>query len=188
VGGLRRNQALDLGRTRISQRGISERPPPHLRRTQYRAIEVGLGPAKIDQLSHFQIRQAGPSVNIFVHASLKRINNSPQMSRTIFASDATLYPTGLRVREVTPSTNCGKRAILKEATMARLILVLVLVCAGTVISTIATAQRRHHEAPTTHWYRAAVDPNAVFVGGTYAGSDPDPSIRAALIREFGRRR
>jgi hypothetical protein len=31
------------------------------------------------------------------------------------------------------------------------------------------------------------DSNAVFVGGTYAGSDPDPNVRAALIREFGRR-
>jgi hypothetical protein len=30
------------------------------------------------------------------------------------------------------------------------------------------------------------DPNAVFVAGTYAGSDPDPNIRAALRREFGR--
>jgi hypothetical protein len=111
------------------------------------------------------------------------------MPQTIgLASDATLYPAGLRVGEVTPSANCGKRAILKELGMVRLILLLVLVFAGTVMSTIATAQRRHHVAPTTDWYRAAIDPNAVFVGGTYAGTDPDPSIRAALIREFGRRR
>ena len=37
-------------------------------------------------------------------------------------------------------------------------------------------------------YNPCNDPNAVFVAGTYAGSDPDPNIRAALIREFGRRR
>jgi hypothetical protein len=36
-------------------------------------------------------------------------------------------------------------------------------------------------------YNPARDPNAVYYGGTYAGSDPDPNIRAALIREFGRR-
>jgi hypothetical protein len=40
---------------------------------------------------------------------------------------------------------------------------------------------------TTQWYRTPNDPNAVFSGGTYAGSDPDPNIRAALAREFGRR-
>jgi len=70
--------------------------------------------------------------------------------------------------------------------MIRLILLLVLVCACTVASTIAMAQRRHHVAPTNHWYLN--DPNAVYVGGTYAGADPDPNIRSALIREFGRRR
>ena len=35
--------------------------------------------------------------------------------------------------------------------------------------------------------RPAVDPYAVYVGGTYAGRDPDPNIRAQLIREFGKR-
>jgi hypothetical protein len=40
---------------------------------------------------------------------------------------------------------------------------------------------------TTQWYRMPNDPNAVFSGGSYAGSDPDPNIRAALAREFGRR-
>lgn len=40
---------------------------------------------------------------------------------------------------------------------------------------------------TTQW-NPYNDPNAVFVAGTYVGSDPDPNIRAALIREFGRRR
>jgi hypothetical protein len=41
--------------------------------------------------------------------------------------------------------------------------------------------------PETDFYNPANDPNAVFSGGTYARSDPDPNIRAALIREFGRR-
>jgi hypothetical protein len=72
--------------------------------------------------------------------------------------------------------------------MIRFILLLVLVCAGTMMSSIATAERRHHAATASYLYRPANDPNAVFVGGTYAGSDPDPNIRAALIREFGRRR
>jgi hypothetical protein len=61
----------------------------------------------------------------------------------------------------------------------------------------ATAPRRAATAPwraaTAPW-RAAIapwranvpTPKAVFVGGTYAGSDPDPNIRSALRREFGR--
>jgi hypothetical protein len=28
------------------------------------------------------------------------------------------------------------------------------------------------------------DPYAVWVGGTYVGRDPDPNVRAAMIREF----
>ena len=43
-----------------------------------------------------------------------------------------------------------------------------------------------HDA-ASQWYRTPIDPNAVFVGGTYAGSDPVPNIRAALAREFGKR-
>jgi hypothetical protein len=42
-------------------------------------------------------------------------------------------------------------------------------------------------AASTPWRANVFVPNAVFVGGTYAGSDPDPNIRAALRREFGRR-
>jgi hypothetical protein len=41
--------------------------------------------------------------------------------------------------------------------------------------------------PTLTQFNPYHDSNAVFVGGTYAGSDPDPNVRAALIREFGRR-
>jgi hypothetical protein len=47
----------------------------------------------------------------------------------------------------------------------------------------ASAPWRAASAP---WRAHVFVPNAVFVGGTYAGSDPDPNIRAALRREFGR--
>jgi hypothetical protein len=52
------------------------------------------------------------------------------------------------------------------------------------------ARSRHRGAAPTHGhvtYNRCFDPNAVFVGDIYADSDPDPNIRAALIREFGRR-
>jgi hypothetical protein len=90
--------------------------------------------------------------------------------------------------EVTLSIKGGTESNLEGGTMTRFILLLILLCAGTVMSSIATARHSHHAATTTYWYRPVNDPNAVFVGGTYAGSDPDPNIRAALIREFGRRR
>jgi hypothetical protein len=74
-------------------------------------------------------------------------------------------------------------------------IVLMPACAIAVMSTTATARSRYHSPPATHLaaahlsapqsYRPRDDPNAVFVGGTYAGSDPDPNIRAALIRGFG---
>jgi hypothetical protein len=83
--------------------------------------------------------------------------------------------------------------------MIRLIHSLVLACAIAVTATTATARSRHYGAPpsatnfgnpsygpNTGFYNPASDPDAVSVGGTYAGSDPDPNIRAALSREFGR--
>lgn len=75
----------------------------------------------------------------------------------------------------------------------------VLASTIAVTSTTAMARSRHYGAPpfNTYFgdpsntqnglYNPARDPNAVYVGGTYAGSDPDPNIRAALAREFGRR-
>jgi hypothetical protein len=42
--------------------------------------------------------------------------------------------------------------------------------------------------PNGSLYNTAKDPNGVYYGGTYPGSDPDPNIRAALIREFGRQK
>ena len=51
----------------------------------------------------------------------------------------------------------------------------------------AIAKMRHNLPPHVQWYHTPNDLNAVFVGGSYAGSDPDPNIRAALVREFGRR-
>jgi hypothetical protein len=68
---------------------------------------------------------------------------------------------------------------------------LVLACVGIAVATTAMAKVRHKQpAPpyTTQWSYAPGYPDAVYVGGTYAGADPDPNIRAALIREFGRRR
>jgi hypothetical protein len=32
--------------------------------------------------------------------------------------------------------------------------------------------------------KIAADPNIVCVAGAYAGSDPDPRVRASLVREF----
>jgi hypothetical protein len=91
--------------------------------------------------------------------------------------------------------------------MIRLMFSLALAIAITVTSATAMARSRHRgvtatHAPVTHSYNRCSataagpyvgftpcnDPNAVFVAGTYAGSDPDPNIRAALIREFGRRK
>jgi hypothetical protein len=92
--------------------------------------------------------------------------------------------------------------------MTRLILSLVLASAIAVTSVTAMARIHHRGVPATYppvtylynrcdpnavfaagyaGYNPCNDPNAVFVAGTYAGSDPDPNIRAALIREFGRR-
>jgi hypothetical protein len=87
--------------------------------------------------------------------------------------------------------------------MIRLILSLVLATATAVTSATAIARSRHYGAPSPYsynqcdpnalsaagyaGYNPCNDPNAVFVGGTYAGSDPDPNIRAALVREFGRK-
>jgi hypothetical protein len=97
---------------------------------------------------------------------------------------------------------------LTEGAMTRLILSLVLASSIAVTATTAMARIRHRGAHAMYaaatylynrcdpnavlaagyaGYNPCNDPNAVFVAGTYAGSDPDPNIRAALIREFGRR-
>jgi hypothetical protein len=84
--------------------------------------------------------------------------------------------------------------------MIRLMFSLVLASAIALTSTTAMARSRHRDAPAEHnrcsasaagpyvGYNPCNDPNAVYVGGTYAGSDPDPNIQAALIREFGRQK
>jgi hypothetical protein len=84
--------------------------------------------------------------------------------------------------------------------MIRVILSLVLTAAIAATSTMAWARSRHYGAPSSvtyfgnsyddpngGFYNPINDPDAVYVGGTYAGSDPDPNIRAALAREFARR-
>jgi hypothetical protein len=83
--------------------------------------------------------------------------------------------------------------------MIRLMFSFVLAGAIAVTATTTMGRTRHYGAPPPGCnaasaagpyvgYNPCNDPNAVFVGGTYAGSDPDPNIRAALAREFGRRR
>jgi hypothetical protein len=71
----------------------------------------------------------------------------------------------------------------------RLILASLLISAAAVTSTMAMARSRHQDPSKTYSSENVYDPapNAVFVGGAYAGSDPDPNIRGALLREFGRR-
>ena len=82
--------------------------------------------------------------------------------------------------------------------MTRLIVLLTLACASVVASISAMAESHHYHGPCGDpsavlaqgpyvGYNPCHDPNAVFVAGTNAGSDPDPNIRAALRREFGRR-
>ena len=98
------------------------------------------------------------------------------------------------LRVFSPSTReAYSRANLSMlAAMVRLILPSVLVSAIAVTSTMAMARSRHQNppetySPQTNFYHPSSDPNAVYVGGSYAGSDPDPNIQGALIREFGRR-
>jgi hypothetical protein len=84
-------------------------------------------------------------------------------------------------------------------------LTLLVMLAGAIAATAAVARSPHYGAPKTYspethnrcnasaagpyaGYNPCNDPNAVFVGGTYAGSDPDPNIQGALIREFGRQK
>jgi hypothetical protein len=84
--------------------------------------------------------------------------------------------------------------------MIRVIFWLALASAIAVTLTTAMARSRHYGTPPSDtyfgnpsndpnvgFYNPASDPDAVYVGGTYAGADPDPNIRGALRREFGRR-
>jgi len=72
--------------------------------------------------------------------------------------------------------------------MSRYALGLLVVAASLTIGAAATAtakdRHKHPVAPTVY----APQTEYVYVSGTLAGADPDPRIRAALIREFGRRR
>ena len=56
-------------------------------------------------------------------------------------------------------------------------------------ATIADAKVRHKSVSSSvsHGYYQP-ETQAVYTSGTYAGADPDPNIRAALMREFGKRR
>jgi len=66
----------------------------------------------------------------------------------------------------------------------RLLLVAVSLSIGAAATATAKDRHRHPVAPSVY----APQTEYVYVGGTLAGADPDPRIRAALIREFGRRR
>jgi hypothetical protein len=74
--------------------------------------------------------------------------------------------------------------------MNRPMLLLALACLCAAMATSAAAKVRHRPIPpdATQSYHTPTEPSVVFVGGTYAGSDPDPNIRSALAREFGKRR
>ena len=79
---------------------------------------------------------------------------------------------------------------IEEADMKHFVFLLSLVLAlAAATVTTADAKVRHKSVPTfvSHGYYQP-ETQAVFTSGTYAGADPDPNIRAALIREFGRRR
>jgi hypothetical protein len=52
----------------------------------------------------------------------------------------------------------------------------------------ATAKVRHKHVGSGQQWSYTPQTQNVYVSGTLAGADPDPNIRAALIREFGRRR
>jgi hypothetical protein len=67
----------------------------------------------------------------------------------------------------------------------------VLGFAGAVLAPTLTANARvfhHHRPAPVAGFVVQPQTQAVYVGGTYAGADPDPNIRAALAREFGKRR
>ena len=82
--------------------------------------------------------------------------------------------------------------------MMRFVFLLSLASAAATV-TIADAKVRHKSVSPyvsqgyvsqgyiSQGYNAS-ETQAVYTSGTYAGADPDPNIRAALIREFGRRR
>ena len=67
------------------------------------------------------------------------------------------------------------------------------VAAALLVGGVAEAahkQRPKHRNTAVTTQPAAgtsADPYTVYVAGTYAGRDPDPNIRAQLIREFGKR-
>jgi hypothetical protein len=75
--------------------------------------------------------------------------------------------------------------------MIRLILSLLFASAIAVTATTSMARSRHYggappsdtyfgsprNIPNASLYNPSKDPNAVYYGGTHAGSDPDPNIR-----------
>jgi len=68
------------------------------------------------------------------------------------------------------------------------VLVAALLAATAAASAAAaTKMKRHPKRAPRYIMVPPPDPYAVYVAGTYVGSDPDPRIRASLIREFYQR-
>lgn len=71
--------------------------------------------------------------------------------------------------------------------MKRPALVATLIAFVVMVSPAAAAAKKHKTAvarPDAHVAQArpAADPYAVYVGGEYIGRDPDPNIRASMMR------
>ena len=79
---------------------------------------------------------------------------------------------------------------IEEADMKRFVLSSSLALALTAATvTITDAKVRHKSvSPSVSQGYYVPETQAVYTSGTYAGADPDPNIRAALVREFGKRR
>jgi hypothetical protein len=73
------------------------------------------------------------------------------------------------------------RHVLSLLTLFGLVLGLAL---GHVADAAAKARHKHQAVIAPY----GVQTQNVYASGTLIGADPDPNIRAALIREFGRRR
>lgn len=117
-----------------------------------------------------------------------RGNDSRQLATCAFdAGDPVLHISDVSGRPVFAASRSGFMICLSGSHMRGYDDSVDSVCgANAVTSTPALARSHYHRLPATYLYNPANDPNAVFVAGTYAGSDPDPNIRSALRREFGR--
>jgi hypothetical protein len=75
----------------------------------------------------------------------------------------------------------------------QLFAVITVVLLANVTAAVAKSTRKHPSPPpqarsieTPEAKYPPSDPYAVWVAGTYVGRDPDPNVRAAMIRDFYR--